>query len=88
MYNLDNQYKTDNITLHMSSYKSKFLIGSIYHNGRRKCHLVSGKLLPPIMSHVSIKVAPSRTGPTFGPWTSMPLSSIMMAFEGGTENEK
>ena len=88
MNNLENQYKSDNITLHMSSYQSKFLIGSIYHNGRRKCHLVSGKLLPPIMSHVSIKVAPSRTGPTFGPWTSMPLSSIMMAFEGGTEIEK
>ena len=57
-------------------------------DGSRKCHFASGKLLPPIMSHVSIKVAPSRTGPTFGPWTSMPLSSIMMAFEGGTKMEK
>ena len=36
------------------------------------------------MSQVRIKVAPSRTGPTFEPWTSMPLSSMMMAFEGGT----
>ena len=40
-----------------------------------------------MMSQVSIKVAPSRTAPTFGPWTSMPLSSIMMAFEGGTKME-
>ena len=39
------------------------------------------------MSHVSIRVAPSRTGPTLGPWTSIPLSSIMMAFEGGTKTK-
>lgn len=48
----------------------------------------SSLILPPIMSQVSMRVDPSRTGPTFGPWTSMPRSSMMTAFEGGTGNIK
>ena len=41
-----------------------------------------------MMSQVKISVEPSITGPTRFPFSSIPRSSMIMAFVGGTEEEQ
>ena len=44
--------------------------------------------VPPMMSQVKISVDPSITGPTRFPFNSIPRSSMIMAWVGGTEEEQ